>query len=158
MRIANTFRREKSYSQSVENQPIVSYKEVSKVHLAVQFVTRTSHLPTSCQSMRQPLFLLFLVTGDLRPPASGLDSRCCCFDAFSCPTAVLTANSNTSSTPFISLLLHSTYTAPICLATRCPCSGVTGVKPWVLRRSMQTRFVRRSDFRPTRMSGVVGQK
>ena len=78
--------------------------------------------------------------------------------AISCPTAVLTASSKTSSTPCISLLLHSTYTAFIRFATDWPCSGVTGVRPWVLRRSMQARFVRRSDLRPTRMRGVVGQK
>lgn len=80
------------------------------------------------------------------------------FISISCPTAVLTASSKTSSTPLISLLLHSTYIAFICRATRCPCSGVTGVNPWVLSKSMQERFVRRSDLRPTSMSGVVGQK
>lgn len=80
------------------------------------------------------------------------------FISISCPTAVLTANSKTSSTPLISLLLHSTYIAFICRATRWPCSGVTGVNPWVLSSSMQERLVRRSDLRPTSMSGVVGQK
>lgn len=73
-------------------------------------------------------------------------------------TAILTASSNTSSTPTISLLLHSTYVAPIRDATAAPCSGVTGVRPCVLSRSIQARFVRRSDFRPTRIKGVVGQK
>lgn len=78
--------------------------------------------------------------------------------SISCPTAVLTASSKTSSTPRISLLLHSTYTAFMRFATAWPCSGVTGVRPWVLRRSMQARLVRRSDLRPTRIRGVVGQK
>ena len=44
------------------------------------------------------------------------DSRCF-FSSISCPTAVLTASSKTSSTPCVSLLLHSTYTAPMRLAT-----------------------------------------
>ena len=78
--------------------------------------------------------------------------------SISCPTAVLTASSKTSSTPRISLLLHSTYMAFMRFATAWPCSGVTGVRPWVLRRSMQARLVRRSDLSPTRMRGVVGQK
>ncbi len=78
--------------------------------------------------------------------------------SISCPTAVLTASSKTSSTPRISLLLHSTYMAFMRFATAWPCSGVTGVRPWVLRRSMQARLVRRSDLSPTRIRGVVGQK
>lgn len=109
------------------------------------------------QRILQLLFLGFLTTSTRPPGRSCLDSRCC-FIAISWPTAVFTANSKTSSTPFISLLLHSTYMAPICFATLWPCSGVTGVRPWVLRRSMHTRLVRRSDLSPTRMSGVVGQK
>lgn len=95
------------------------------------------------------------------PPAFTCDSCCCCCCcrfSISCPTAVLTASSKTSSTPDISLLLHSTYTAPIRFATAWPCSGVTGVNPWVLRRSIQERLQRRSDLSPTRISGVVGQK
>ena len=97
------------------------------------------------------------------PAMAGLPLNCfcvclCSFIAISRPTAVPTASSNTSCTPDISLLLHSTYVAPIWLATFWPCSGVTGVRPWVLRRSMQDRLLRRSDLRPTRIRGVVGQK
>lgn len=84
---------------------------------------------------------------------------CCVFQpCSSIDTAMSTALANTSSTPRISLLLHSTYVAPIRCATALPCSGVMGVSPWVLRSSMHVRLVRRSDFRPTRMMGVVGQK
>jgi hypothetical protein len=68
------------------------------------------------------------------------------------------ACSKISSTPFISLLLHSMYSAPIFWATAWPCSWVTGVRPWVLRRSMQVLLVRRSDLRPMRTRGVYGQK
>lgn len=74
------------------------------------------------------------------------------------PTAMVTARSKISCTPLISLLLHSRYVAPILRATVAPCSGVTGVSPCVFSRSMQVRLVRRSDLRPTRMTGVVGQK
>lgn len=73
-------------------------------------------------------------------------------------TTVLTARENTSSTPRISLLLHSTYDAFMRLAIISPCSWVTGVRPWVLSSSMQFRLPRRSDFKPTRIIGVVGQK
>ena len=75
------------------------------------------------------VFLIFL------PPAPPLADRpapwLLCHRWISCsrPTAVLTASSKTSSTPFISLLLHSTYIAPIRFATAWPCSGVTGVRP-----------------------------
>jgi hypothetical protein len=72
--------------------------------------------------------------------------------------AASTAFAKTSSTPRISLLLHSAYVAPIRRATFSPCSGVMGVRPWVLRSSMQVRLLRRSDLSPTRIIGVVGQK
>lgn len=68
------------------------------------------------------------------------------------------ASSKTSATPFCSLAEHSTYLAPMRLATAWPCSGVTGVRPCVRRSSMQARLWRRSDLRPTRIRGVVGQK
>ena len=71
---------------------------------------------------------------------------------------MLIASSKTSSTPVMSLLLHSMYMAFIRLATACPCSGVTGVSPCVLKTSIHVRFVRRSVLSPTRMMGVVGQK
>jgi hypothetical protein len=35
---------------------------------------------------------------------------------------------------------------------------VMGVRPCVLRSSMQVRLLRKSDFKPTRIMGVVGQK
>lgn len=76
----------------------------------------------------------------------------------SSPTARAIAFSNMSSTPCISLLLHSMYVAPILLATACPASVATGVRPWVRSSSMQFLLYRRSDLRPTRMIGVVGQK
>ena len=50
------------------------------------------------------------------------------------------------------------YIAPIFCATALPCCWVTGVRPCVLRSSMQVRFDRRSDFKPQRIMGVVGQK
>lgn len=114
---------------------------------------------TNSSRYRIGQFFPFLDFFGLPPPRPILccESRCSRI-SISCPTAVLTANSKTSSTPCISLLLHSTYMAPIRLATAWPCSGVTGVRPWVLRRSMQDRLARRSDLRPTRMRGVVGQK
>lgn len=71
---------------------------------------------------------------------------------------MLMANSKTSETPFCSFAEHSTYLAFILFATASPCSGVTGVRPCVRRSSMQARLVRRSDLRPTRIRGVVGQK
>lgn len=123
----------------------------------------TLHHPTvSIQRIvHGPFLFVFLdLPPSVAPPLPldcwGTDLRS--FIAISYPTAVLTAMSKISCTPFISLLLHSTYVAPICLATLWPCSGVTGVKPWVLSRSIHARFVRRSDLRPTRMRGVVGQK
>ena len=72
--------------------------------------------------------------------------------------AVLIASSKTSATPLCSLALHSIYVAPIRSATACPCSGVTGVRPCVRRSSMHVRLFRRSDLRPTKTRGVVGQK
>ncbi len=77
---------------------------------------------------------------------------------YSSPTAMVMAVSKISSTPVISLLLHSMYVAPIRSATARPCSVVTGVRPCVLRSSMQFFLCRRSDFRPSRITGVVGQK
>lgn len=92
----------------------------------------------------------------LRPPrlvGSWVDHPCSSIEI-----AASTAFAKTSSTPRISLLLHSAYVAPIRWATFSPCSGVMGVKPWVFRSSMQVRLLRKSDFRPTRIIGVVGQK
>ena len=68
------------------------------------------------------------------------------------------AVSKISCTPFISLEEHSMYFAPILVATDLPCCCVTGVRPCVLRSSMHVRLFRRSDLRPQRMIGVVGQK
>ena len=68
------------------------------------------------------------------------------------------AVSKISCTPFISLDEHSMYFAPILVATDLPCCCVTGVRPCVLRSSMHVRLFRRSDLRPQRMIGVVGQK
>jgi hypothetical protein len=68
------------------------------------------------------------------------------------------AVSKISCTPFISLDEHSMYLAPIFVATDFPCCVVTGVRPCVLRSSMHVRLCRRSDLRPQRMIGVVGQK
>ena len=106
-------------------------------------------LTSSPQKSLQDLFFFRLV------PEEWL---CWSRTAISSPTAVLIAVSKTSSTPRISLLLHSMYLAPILAATAWPCSGVTGVRPCVLKSSMQLRLWRRSDLRPTRMIGVVGQK
>jgi hypothetical protein len=68
------------------------------------------------------------------------------------------AVSKISCTPFISLEEHSMYFAPIFVATDLPCCCVTGVRPCVFRSSMHVRLFRRSDLRPQRMIGVVGQK
>jgi hypothetical protein len=68
------------------------------------------------------------------------------------------AVSKISCTPVISLDEHSMYRAPIFAATDLPCCCVTGVRPCVLRSSMQVRLFLRSDLRPQRMIGVVGQK
>ena len=119
--------------------------------------------PLHTQRMEHGPRLFDLLLEAPAPPMAGLPPNCfcvclCSFIAISRPTAVSTASSNTSCTPDISLLLHSTYMAPIWLATFWPCSAVTGVRPWVLRRSMQDFLLRRSDLRPTRMRGVVGQK
>jgi hypothetical protein len=79
--------------------------------------------------------------------------------AMSCPRTVMSmAVSKISCTPFISLDEHSMYLAPIFVATDLPCCVVTGVRPCVLRSSMHVRLCRRSDLRPQRMIGVVGQK
>lgn len=74
------------------------------------------------------------------------------------PTAISIAKSNTSCTPIISLLLHSAYRAPMRFATSSPCCCVTGVIPCVLRSSITFLFFRRSVLRPTRTTGVEGQK
>jgi hypothetical protein len=101
------------------------------------------------------LFLTFFTAFTVPPPLVGFLSS---YELSSTSMTVFTASSKTRSTPRISLLLHSTYVAPIRVATACPCSGVTGVRPCVLRRSMHVFFDLRSDFRPTRINGVVGQK
>lgn len=73
-------------------------------------------------------------------------------------TVTSMAVSKISCTPVISLEEHSMYLAPIFWATDLPCCCVTGVRPCVLRSSMQVRLFRRSDLRPQSMMGVVGQK
>lgn len=73
-------------------------------------------------------------------------------------TAMSMAVSKISCTPVASFDEHSMYRAPIFCATVLPCSFVTGVRPCVLRSSMHVRLCRRSDLRPQRMRGVVGQK
>jgi len=79
--------------------------------------------------------------------------------ATSWPRTVMSmAVSKISCTPFISLEEHSMYLAPILVATDLPCCCVTGVRPCVFRSSMHVRLCRRSDLRPQRMMGVVGQK
>ena len=103
----------------------------------------------------QVLFLIFLRSFTaallpLLPPRSKLSS--------STWIAVLMASSKTSATPICSFAEHSIYLAPILFATAWPCSGVTGVRPCVRRSSIHVRLFRRSDLRPTRTSGVVGQK
>lgn len=101
--------------------------------------------------------LLFFRFAGTAPPLD--PPRFCAPSSSSRPlTAVSMAVSKISCTPFISFDEHSMYMAPILSATARPCCCVTGVRPWVLRSSMQVRFVRRSDFRPQRMMGVVGQK
>lgn len=115
--------------------------------------------PFRHHKIRHVLFLAFFPPFRLPPPpVPPLIVLLSSYELSSASITIFTASSKTWSTPCISLLLHSTYVAPIRFATAWPCSGVTGVRPWVLRRSMHVRLVRRSDFRPTRMRGVVGQK
>src|SRR3569833_1118826 len=59
------------------------------------------------------------------PPAAACVSRL----RRSLATTVRRARSKISSTPVISLELHSMYWAPIFCATASPCSVVTGVRP-----------------------------
>ena len=92
------------------------------------------------------------------PPPPDACAPVCRFVASSSLTATLMAVSKISSTPFISLLLHSMYRAFMRAATDWPCSEVTGVSPCVFSRSIQVRLLRRSDLRPRSMMGVVGQK
>lgn len=103
----------------------------------------------------QFLFFFFLTPSNA---GSWPEAGFCCWLLLSYATTVLIACVKISSTPVISLLLHSMYFAPIFRATAKPCSCVTGVKPCVFKRSMQVRFVRRSDLRPTRTNGAYGQK
>lgn len=116
----------------------------------------------------QVRFLIFL-PGRAPPPPEGMAlARLLrllrpvgCWAVHPCSSIVMassTALAKTSSTPRISLLLHSAYVAPIRWATFSPCSGVIGVRPCVLRSSIQVRLLRKSDFKPTRIMGVVGQK
>ena len=98
------------------------------------------------------LFFLFAGAAAVAPPSFPVSSS-------SRPrTAMSMAVSKISCTPFISFEEHSMYIAPIFSATARPCCCVTGVRPWVLRSSMQVLLLRRSDLRPQRMMGVVGQK
>lgn len=89
-----------------------------------------------------------------------LDTPPVAFASSSSPlhTAISIAVSKISCTPFISLDEHSIYMAPIFSATARPCCCVTGVRPCVLRSSIHVRLLRKSDFRPQRIIGVVGQK
>lgn len=103
-------------------------------------------VPAALTAHRKLHFLFFLRI----PAAPGMpprwllsrleDWRCAaCASRFrlSFETTVTMACSKISSTPFISLLLHSMYWAFIFCATPMPCSRVTGVRPWVLSMSMQ---------------------
>ena len=123
-------------------------------HLALPVNKSSSTTNARCTQRILQLLLFFLFIGAdaavLPPSCTALSSR---------PrTAVSIAVSNISCTPCISLDEHSMYIAPIFSATARPCCCVTGVRPCVLRSSMQVRLLRRSDFRPQRMIGVVGQK
>ena len=115
----------------------------------------------------QVRFLIFLPGRGPPPPEGTALARllrllrpigCGANQSSSIEMAESTALAKTSSTPRISLLLHSAYVAPIRWATFAPCSGVMGVRPCVLRSSIQVRLLRKSDFKPTRIIGVVGQK
>lgn len=107
------------------------------------------------QRMKHLLLFFLLATGPpIFPPAPPFSSP-----SSSRPrTATSRAVSKMSCTPFISFEEHSIYIAPILSATARPCCCVTGVRPWVLRSSMQVLLLRRSDLRPQRIMGVVGQK
>ena len=121
----------------------------------IEIINSRTPVFTKLYKIKQDSFFLFLT------PSTGCWVRCdevCCWLLRSFATTVFIAWVKISSTPVISLLLHSIYFAPIFRATAMPCSWVTGVKPWVLSRSMHVLFVRRSDLRPTRMRGVYGQK
>ena len=102
------------------------------------------------------LLLFFRLAG--APAAAPLPLVCATSSSSRPRTAVSIAVSKISCTPLISFDEHSMYIAPIFSATARPCCCVTGVRPCVLRSSIQVRFVRRSDLRPQRMMGVVGQK
>jgi hypothetical protein len=106
------------------------------------------------RNLQPPFFFLFLspLIPLPRPPALVISL------SSSSRIATIIAVSKISSTPMFSLDEHSIYRAPMRCAIAMPCSGVTGVRPWVLRRSMQVFLWRRSDFRPRRIKGVVGQK
>lgn len=106
----------------------------------------------------EPLRLLLLAAA---PPLDGLDDAAAMAASRlrrSLATTMSIAWSKISSTPCISLLLHSIYWAPIFLATVMPWSVVTGVSPCVFSISMHVFLCRRSDLRPTRIRGVYGQK
>lgn len=68
------------------------------------------------------------------------------------------ARSKTSLTPCPVFAEHSTYFAPMFLATSIPCCAVTGCAPWAARRSCVRLSFRRSVFVATRMRGTDGQK
>lgn len=107
------------------------------------------------QRILQLLLFFFFATTPLAPFLCAAPSSA----ESSCPrTAMSMAVSKTSCTPTCSLDEHSMYNAPIFCATALPCCCVTGVRPCVLSSSMQVRLERRSDLRPQRMIGVVGQK
>lgn len=108
------------------------------------------HLAQAYRNLQLRFFFLMPLNG--APWPAGAED--CCRLLSSLATTMLIACSKISSTPLISLLLHSRYIAPILSATACPCSRVTGVSPWVFSRSMQVFLVRRSDLRPRRINGV----
>lgn len=102
-------------------------------------------------------FLLGIPTPESRfrlPLPAAADAADSSWFLRSLATTVRMARSKISSTPRISLLLHSMYSAFIFLATTMACSVVTGVRPCVLSMSMHVFLYRRSDLRPTRTRGV----
>lgn len=133
--------------------------------IEITYRLQNAPFPGSDQRILQ-LLLFFLLTGApfkvvMPPPPPFLVPGALPLELISYEpprTAVSIAVSNISCTPVISFDEHSMYMALIFLATSAPCALVTGVRPCVLRSSIHVRLLRRSDLRPQRIMGVVGQK